>query len=162
MKQGIITFTLFTCLGAFQNCGIRNDFDVTSNRPNVTTNPIFQPYISEFESYYGASVAAVPIAFSKLEPTIAGVCHYLKVGNGPIEWGYIEIDQEYWKEISEKQKIDLIFHELGHCVLGRDHVTPNGVEWCPKSFMNPSVMSDYCLENHYDDYIKEMFPLWKK
>ncbi|MFT4566092.1 MAG: RNA polymerase sigma factor (sigma-70 family) [Saprospiraceae bacterium] len=34
---------------------------------------------------------------------------------------YIRIDAEYWKNASGLQREFLVFHELGHCVLGRSH-----------------------------------------
>jgi hypothetical protein len=60
--------------------------------------------------------------------------------------------------MSEYQKINLIFHELGHCVLNRDHVPSDSVRLCPTSFMYDTVMGTGCIKDHYDEYIKEMFP----
>ena len=34
---------------------------------------------------------------------------------------YIRIDEDYWKKASALEKEFLVFHELGHCVLGRSH-----------------------------------------
>lgn len=33
----------------------------------------------------------------------------------------IVLDQVYWDNASDNEKEYLLFHELGHCVLGRDH-----------------------------------------
>ncbi len=32
------------------------------------------------------------------------------------------IDENYWSRISNSEKEFLVFHELGHCVLGREHL----------------------------------------
>jgi len=71
--------------------------------------------------------------FADLTDNKAGLCHYEK----PIR---IEIDRTYWNDISkyagaEYMKEDVIFHELGHGFLGREHlndVLENG-DW--KSMM---------------------------
>jgi len=71
--------------------------------------------------------------FADLTGDRAGLCHFEK----PIR---IEIDQTYWNDISkyagaEYMKEDVIFHELGHGFLGREHlndVLENG-DW--KSMM---------------------------
>ncbi|MDD3080319.1 MAG: hypothetical protein PHH37_14630 [Paludibacter sp.] len=60
------------------------------------------------------------IEFTDLSDNRAGLCHYEK----PIR---IEIDSIYWREISntkgaDEMKEDLIFHEMGHGILGRDHI----------------------------------------
>ena len=143
----------------FQSCGIiHRDFRPAEHKPNQQTNPEFYPYIQEFESYSKLNTSQVPISFANLEGNTAGVCHYFRMGEGPIRWGYIEIDEPNWKLMSQNQKVNLIFHELGHCVLGRDHTPKNSVEACPSSFMDDTILSNYCLELHYKDYLHEMFP----
>jgi len=59
------------------------------------------------------------VEFADLKDEQAGLCHYEK----PIR---IEIDRAYWKAISatagaDLMKENLLFHELGHGMLGRDH-----------------------------------------
>lgn len=143
----------------FQNCAGR--FEAHSEkkieRPDITeTNPVFKPYIQEFNEYYGLPTW-VPVGFATLEEGVAGTCWTTKVG-GVILKAYVEIDTEYWFTISELQKRHLIIHELGHCVLDLDDIPLNSVEVCPTSFMTASVMYDFCLEQHFDEYVKEMFP----
>ena len=162
MRVGGVIFIISVLLGMFQSCGPMGDFVPAHTKNNTVTNPEFQPYINEFECYSGLSTRNVPISFADLSGNTAGVCHYFRVGAGPIRWGWIEIDEPYWKTISEQQRINLIFHELGHCVLGRDHVLSNSVTLCPTSFMHDSVIDTYCLMHNYDLYVKEMFPLWAK
>lgn len=60
------------------------------------------------------------VEFADLKDEQAGLCHYEK----PIR---IEIDRAYWKAISatagaDLMKENLLFHELGHGMLGRDHL----------------------------------------
>jgi hypothetical protein len=60
------------------------------------------------------------IEFATLKNNLAGLTHY----ENPIR---IEIDKSYWNSISgsaggDMMKEDLIFHELGHGLLGRKHL----------------------------------------
>lgn len=73
------------------------------------------------------------VEFADLKDNQAGLCYAEK----PIR---IEIDREYWAAITNSQGADLmkenlLFHELGHGVLGRDHLnsTLSNGDW--KSMM---------------------------
>lgn len=86
----------------------------------------------------------------------AGVCF---IGS-PIP--YIEIDPTYWSHASEIQKEILMFHELGHCALKREHRNDfNGI--MPYSIMYYSMdawttltqQAYYELNRH--TYVKELF-----
>ncbi len=156
--KSLIPFVFSTLIVlCFQNCGTGFDVRNASNRANFLTDPQFIPYIQEFEYFHGSSVSHVPIGFADLGEKIAGVC-YRTVIDGKILYSYIEINREYWPTISELQKINLIFHELGHCALNRDHVESDSVRICPISFMHYQIMSTDCLFNNYDLYLEEMFP----
>ena len=141
----------------FQNCAPIHDVQQADPSVNFVTDEEFTPFVREFEFYHKASAAHVPIGFDKLPAGIAGTCYRTRM-NGVTIQAYIKIDKEYWPKMSEIQKVNLIFHELGHCVLNRGHVESDSVRLCPTSFMHDSVMSTSCLKDHYDEYIKEMFP----
>lgn len=154
-------FALTVC---FQTCAPRNEWQ--SAKPGFNTNPVFYPYIEKFEYYSKLDTYLVPIRFSKLMRvfggTTVGICRIFKI-KGLITSAYIEIDEDSWNNITELQKINLIFHELGHCVLHREHTAvDNYVNACPQSFMDSFLLTPYCIETNYDEYIREMFPLWKE
>lgn len=164
MRAVLFLLILNILIGFFQSCGIiGDDFrPVCCTKPQTPSDQEFKVYVDEFEYYSSVDTSLVPIYFADLEDGIAGVCHYFRVGGGPIRWGYIEIDKEYWITMSELQKINLVFHELGHCVLGRDHYNGNSVNMCPDSFMFERVISHQCLFDNYNKYLKEMFPDWSE
>jgi hypothetical protein len=164
IRISILLFITSLVIGFFQSCSPLTDNEYACcTRPNKPSDPAFQSYVDEFKYYDNVKSIDVPVYFANLPTGEAGVCHYFRIGNGPIRWGYVEIDQTYWGEISEYQKINLIFHELGHCVLGRDHEPwGNSVMMCPSSFMYYMVLSTECIQNNYDAYIQEMFPSWVK
>lgn len=96
----------------------------------VEVSPEFRPYVRLFEQEAAKRDIFFDFEESGLEillgPTrvdnAAGVCR----GDGSIE-----IEKNVWNNYSDAGKEQLIFHELGHCVLSRPHrntVLNNG-EW---------------------------------
>ncbi len=157
MVKSLIPFILSTItVICFQNCG--RGFDVAAAKSPATfvTDPVFHEYIEDFMRYHTQNVDQVPIAFGDVGD-YAGMCWRLWVGDAFI-YGYIKIDKKNWDTSSEEQRTNLIFHELGHCAMNRDHVDTPAPLVCPTSFMYYQIMSTYCLQNHFDEYIKEMFP----
>lgn len=140
---------------------LHNDVKSTPNPPDFSTDTEFIPYIQEFEKFSKMDTSSVPIGFDSLNEGVAGVCYYSEI-SGVISTAYIKINRDYWNKYSQHKKINLIFHELGHCVLGRDHTKWQVPNECPSSFMNDFIISNYCLKKHYKKYIKEMFPSWEE
>ena len=80
-----------------------------------TVDPAFQEYVQDFEINIGVKVTGVDIYFKAQKAPILGVC----ISGGSI--AKIEIDPEQWQKMGPYGKEHLIYHELGHCVLGRKH-----------------------------------------
>ncbi|HET7732487.1 MAG TPA: hypothetical protein VFK73_01515, partial [Paludibacter sp.] len=90
-------------------------------------DPAFADYLLRFENEVGArgrtfdvTTNGLIIEFATLKNSTAGLTHY----ENPIR---IEIDRNYWNDISKTagadlMKEDLIFHELGHGLLKRKHL----------------------------------------
>ena len=90
-------------------------------------DPEFSDYLQRFEAEAAASgynfdpqTNGLIIEFADLTNGTAGLTHY----ETPIR---IEIDKTYWSEIKgsageDLMKEDLLFHELGHGLLGRSHL----------------------------------------
>lgn len=121
----------------------------------------------------------VSIGFKKLDSPAVGVCW---TGGWFRE---IDIDPDYWKEITNLSKQTLLFHELTHCYCGRPHDygkskrypeseearLKQAIVWiveggerpgfwedgCPVSIMYPVVIDDFCMRAHYGEYMTEMF-----
>jgi hypothetical protein len=114
------------------------------------------------------------------DSTVVGTCH-----RNLIEKSIIWINEEWWNSlyVSEYQRLEVVFHELGHCVLLRAHtIPPNDSDrgfftwWerlffkigifipkgylkdgCPSSIMHPYTMLDLCFIKHYKYYMDELF-----
>lgn len=61
----------------------------------------------------------------------------------------VSINSTYWATADDTEKMLLVYHELGHCVLGHGHdKDTDPVTGCPLSVMNPYLPNDYCyLQN---------------
>jgi len=84
---------------------------------------------------------------------VAGICH-----SGQHN-AHITIDQNFWNSAGDLYREYVVFHELGHCVLGRGHreaIHPSG--HC-KSIMASGV--GRCIPNYRDstrdEYVDELF-----
>lgn len=72
----------------------------------------------------------------------------------------ISIDRVSWDSESDLARMVTIFHEMGHCVLWRDHVATyqddNGVYYVT-SIMYPYQQVDSMFRDHWSYYLHEMF-----
>lgn len=147
MKKLIALLSLFF----FINCaGMHKKYDTA----------IFEDYVTRFEDYselYGTKRVVVTdliIEFGDLKDTFVGLCGKFE-GESP----RITVDSEWWNSstTNDAQREILMFHELGHCILDRDHndnVLPNGKQ---ESIMYYRVINsnDYVTSRGY--YLKELF-----
>lgn len=82
----------------------------------------------------------------------AGLCH--------TSTKTVVILKPYWDKINESERETLIFHELGHCVLGKDHNNLVNLDGHPRSIM---YFSNVIGEDELDymarrpQYINELF-----
>ncbi len=118
-------------------------------------NPDFMPYVKVFESISGIPVH-IDIMYSDLTAKgWAGEC--AKYSSGYRE---ILIDRATWNLLGSPGKEEEILHELGHCILNRDHdnfFTVIGTDTIPESIMYFQVFGDW---NYYTDnrdyYLREL------
>lgn len=150
-------------------------------------HPEFQSYIEEFKYKSQGKVTdddfvGLTMGFRKYPDDVntVGTCHYMA--------NEVDINVEWWNSWyrSYQERYELVFHELGHCVLYRGHTeipTHTGFKaWlerlgfrlgiftqkgyledgCPASFMHPYTLSERCINKHYHYYMNELFDNHKK
>jgi hypothetical protein len=86
-----------------------------------------------------------------------GVCYYSRIPR-------VTINPSFWKSryTSNAAREQLIFHELGHCVLGRGHTNEealaldNGIR-LPVSVMNMYHFNTSFYESNWNYYMQELF-----
>lgn len=151
----ILVFILFTFLG----CNDPNEYRIPTD---------FSDYLQRFEMEaakrgkdFDLKNKGLIIEFAHLKNNYAGLTHY----ENPIR---IEIDREYWNDISTYAGADLmkeclIFHELGHGLLKRKHLNTSLVNGDWKSIMSGGTAVDNRKWNinyrgvRRDYYIDELF-----
>jgi hypothetical protein len=120
-------------------------------------DPEFNYYLDLYVKIKGKPLYYdIPIQFSSnMEPGEVGNCK---------RWGYygyrqITIDKTYWLSADTNHKISLIFHELGHCDLNRDHVETRNHNGTPTSLMFPHNVG--FIDADQDYYFNELFYSYK-
>ena len=126
-------------------------FSCAEKEKKFRMTPVFRPYDTEFIHLANQNgklwhVDDLVMTFiTKFEnETEAGQCQSFDNGETPI----IVISRTTWNELKECQRFNLVFHELGHCLLNRGHTND-------LSFMRPSLLSESQCELN-EDYLKQV------
>ena len=77
------------------------------------------PYVERFEEYYKLRVINIPINLEETPIDKWGFCYSFKI-HGKLVSKRIGITDKF-DRLSDLQREELVFHELGHCFLDRDH-----------------------------------------
>jgi len=124
----------------------------------ATIDPTFEPYIQSFEAAGNVKIEApIDMHFGSIPPQSANV-----ETDGLCESGLgvpkITIDADKWATYSESARTLLVWHELGHCILGRAHNNTIGSNNWPVSVMYwDAVTSEYNFETNQQPFIDELF-----
>ena len=147
MKLLIIATALLT------SCGYASDYMTNQVGLKKQFNGVadeLKPYVAEFNKACDVPpIIRIPAGFGRLPEGTAGVCNEWRVGN--MDYEEITIDRESWDRMGPAQRRHLVFHELGHCLLNRDHDNTMLDKNKPKSIMIESVPSNAA----------ELWYLWK-
>lgn len=174
----IVSLSLVPAL-FFQNCQ-NSDTKITSYKPQIASEA--SSYLNEFivsgaERNVSFSINNLSILilteqnfkkFLKIKESLAleiiGYCYFepefsadgQMIGENPI----VLVNESKWLVMKEYQKKELIFHELGHCVLHKKHskkiiYTDNAsiTNTQDLSIMNPIMLSLVLSEEEYLSYM---------
>jgi hypothetical protein len=116
---------------------------------------LFQSFKKDSEKYkVDAQFTDLTITFSPFSLGQAAATCYPALNT-------IYVSREEWDLLDESGKKILIYHELGHCVLGRlheVHTYEKEQAYCPTSIMFPYLDPTVkCYEVYEDLYIEELF-----
>lgn len=124
-------------------------------------DPEFSSYIVEFEKLSHYDTRKIRFEFSdESDESVKnelGSCQKELLGGKPV--GVIKIRRGRWKEASQDSREQLIFHEIGHCLLNRSHsdsLVRRGRYVMPKSIMSASRISDEVYKANRDYYVSEL------
>ena len=151
MKNFILFCFLIMC-----NCGtpmstLQCEWSI--KYPNKVMNDSeFDSYLEEFNISVCKMDDVIPVKFVDeiyVDSSVIGLCNWSPPN--------IEIKKVWWdSNNSELIRAALIFHELGHCILNRDHIDDKLDDGCAKSIMNSVIVDEQCMSKHYVDYMEEL------
>lgn len=164
MKRCLVVFTLCCLFTACQKDAATTLSNIEEEEPAVKSFPnvdqALWPYFQEYENV--ARARGITINLNNTD--ITGVIQEIATENvaGTCSFGshapeHITIDAEFWRNANNFQKEFVVFHELGHCHLFRDHredaftngtcvsLMRSGVEDCRDNY-NAATRSRYLDE----------------
>lgn len=123
-------------------------------------DPELHPYVYQIETEYGVQFNG-KVVYANIMPKAAGIC---KVWYDYSKMTYIrliEIDRNYFNQLTSIGKEQLMLHELGHCMLGLQHNNNLKEDGCPESAMYYSAFGHtHCYVNQRSYYIEEVRSSW--
>ena len=127
----------------------------------VSIESTYQPYVDAFQERareIGTNVSIANLIIQsvpQLSTNIIAQCEHSTI-NGVDQPPTISVSQLYWKNFDVTYREQVIFHEMGHCVLNRVH-RPELNSGIPISIMNPYSFGGNPYVSNYKQYINELF-----
>ncbi|CBW25981.1 hypothetical protein BMS_1100 [Halobacteriovorax marinus SJ] len=159
--------TLFSLVLLMTSCGVKKNSKhaqyLEGTKQYAVSASVFDSYIKKFEEEAAKNlgeenfkVGDIPINFGDTtNEEYDGVCNTYSDGTKEIF-----IKKSWWQSTDSRQKEIMIFHELGHCRLGRDHDTEKrakGTHTYKLSIMNPVIPSSADYVSQKNAYLTELF-----
>lgn len=160
----LLTLLLMTLI--FASCGLNEKKHIQQKegtRQFAVSDPTFKAQAESFTTYARTYLSKpdfvigdIPINFGDTEnPNFDGVCN--TYSNGAKE---VIIKKSWWDTASASQREIMIFHELGHCSLNRDHdseLLSKDNYVVKASIMNPTIPGSAHYQQYKTAYLSELF-----
>ncbi|HTL13026.1 MAG TPA: hypothetical protein VL588_11085 [Bdellovibrionota bacterium] len=118
-----------------------------------------EPYVARFQSESALHNGSVPVTSLVAKFGDAGASDRdlasCQIGGG--EPPTVVVDQAKWDAATDSQREETLFHELGHCVLRREHDLRFTGSYIPESIMHPLRLSSAVYDTNRDAYLTELF-----
>src|SRR5687768_2229784 len=119
-KRGIFYFVAGMSLFAINAC----EFEFEPQIEHVVDTTV-EEYYERF--IYEAAVRGLDVEYAtyQVDAAIGDIPEHNVIGQCSWDQNHnhaITLDRAYWNSANDMQREFVVFHELGHCVLGRDHV----------------------------------------
>ncbi len=155
----ILSFFLASCGGSNK----KHIQHLEGSRQFAATDSTFKPFVDSFTSnartYLSKPtfvVGDIPVNFGDTSNNeFDGVCNSYSDGSKEVL-----IKKSWWDKASNHQKEVMIYHELGHCSLNRDHdgelLSKDDYE-VKASIMNPTIPGSAHYVQYKTSYLTELF-----
>lgn len=180
MIKHYITLTLvFILTGCGRSTSIPATFisDISESPPIKYANiqsidPVINPYYQTFlKAAAERSVTLDPVRIDNLIIKFGVTSDRQSISPGYAVVGFcapttsetglsyiVTLDQQQWLKSSDLDRQFLLFHELGHCVLNRNHKSDLEQIGRPSSIMYPTLFSTTGMNSSiYFKYLEELF-----
>jgi len=118
--------------------------------PVEELKPFIDLFYAQAENYGVFNLGEVDQIFvDTLEAPNAAVCEWEVESGAAVQ---IRYSKEIWVTMGFYQKVEMVAHEMGHCLLHRRHTPDSTV-----SFMRSKLHSNYDVFYYYDDMWAELF-----
>ena len=145
----LLSLTVLVCLGCYRPQGLEIHDD-------------FKDYHSAFYNSARLNGKTLPIKSIVIRYAETGELPQNEMGRCSIGYGpkpLIRINASYWNAVSYWDRRELIFHELGHCVLGLSH-NDTMIGWQPVSIMHTYHLgTSYYGPLTYSRYETQLFSM---
>ena len=130
--------------------------------PVVHIDPAFQGLVTEFvaESQRQGRAISITDLIVRFTPSLSGDVLGECFNYHGQETNVILMDATDWEWESDEYRRVVLFHELGHCVLNREHDTTGRIRdgYCTAtSIMYPSIDDVNMYVANWNDYMLELF-----
>lgn len=156
------TLSILICSLLLTACGLR-----TVEKKSVNIHPELQAYANQFEQKGMLNIDNLNMTFGEVDGRwgVLGFCQsgvkevYVKGGLEKHVYNIrnVVIDIKDWNSMGVADREQLVFHELGHCVLNRGHWE----QWLvgrPASIMYPEHdIGNTYYTGYYGSYLQELF-----
>jgi len=155
----------------FASCGFDDPSQVLSPQEQ-TQNPyinVDERLVSHFQEFERVA-AARGIYIDLRDLGITGVIDQIDETGvlGTCQYGlhihHVTVDENFWRRASNISKEFVVFHELGHCVLARDHSESAFANGICKSIMRSGLgdCRDAYISANRNYYLNELFSFGNK
>lgn len=113
----------------------------------ITVDARLKPYMQSFEANIGMSTAGISAKMANLSDIELNAGDEVGLCTLDHSTRTIYIDLQYWNQADSDSRMQLMYHELGHCALFLHHTSllkPNG---CPISIMYPLTFPAGCFKD---------------
>lgn len=148
------------CLLILVGCG--KDYNPDLNRPHVNTD--LATYVNRFVQV--ADLLGHPVSLGRIQVNFVNTMEGSAIGKcySGIMTPRVEVNRSYWERagVTNSSREQLIFHELGHCLLGRGHRNDESYlygTFIPLSVMNSYAFGSWKYENNWNYYMQELLQM---
>lgn len=154
MKNNILIILTFITSA----CGAINPNVTANTHSGLSIESKYVPYFKAFANRaasVGSNVKVNNLTIRSVssisDPGVVALCQQ-EPGQSPL----IIVSQEWWPQFDVTMREDMIFHEMGHCVLNRGHRSDENNK-LSLSIMNPYIFGGLAYLGNYDHYMHELF-----